>query len=86
MFVHCNKNLHIREGTEELNLQRGFIGAIDDRWAKHWFIQAAISDGTIETADAGEKPAKKPSKKTDKSFEETADTGEKDTSADGATE
>ena len=55
MFVHCNKNLHIQEGSEELNLQRGFVGQIDDRWTNHWFIQAAISDGTIESPDAGKK-------------------------------
>ena len=65
MFICCKKNLHIQEGSESLNLQNGFIGEIDDRWAKHWFIQAAISDGTI-TATGGEKagePARKPAGK-----------------------
>lgn len=71
MFIHCKKNLHIQEGSESLNLKNGFIGEIDDRWAKHWYIKAAISDGTIETAETTEKSAKK-SKKT----ETPADTGE----------
>lgn len=57
MFICCKKNLHIQEGSESLNLQNGFIGEIDDRWARYWFIQAAISDGTI-TATGGEKPGK----------------------------
>ncbi len=59
MFIHCKRNLHIQEGSESLNLKNGFVGEIDDRWAKHWYINAAISDGTIVTTDTTEKPAKK---------------------------
>lgn len=47
MFICCDKSLHIREGGEELSLPKGFIGAIDDRWRDHWYIRAALSDGTI---------------------------------------
>lgn len=50
MFIHCKKNLHIQEGSESLNLKNGFVGEINDRWAKHWYVKAAISDGTIEVA------------------------------------
>lgn len=80
MFVHCNKNLHIQEGSEELNLQRGFVGQVDDRWGKHWFILAAIADGTIEAPDAG-KRAKKA-----KSSEEAPDAGKRSDSEDAKTE
>ncbi|WP_312637025.1 hypothetical protein [Oscillibacter sp.] len=59
MFIHCKRNLHIQEGSESLNLKNGFVGEIDDRWAKHWYINAAISDRTIVTTDTTEKPAKK---------------------------
>lgn len=57
MFIACHKNLLVREGTEQLSIPTGFIGQIDDRWAKHWFIQAAMQDGTIETADEKTAPA-----------------------------
>lgn len=67
MFIHCKKNLHIQEGSESLNLKNGFIGEIDDRWAKHWYIKAAISDGTIETAETTEKSAEKSVKTPEKS-------------------
>ena len=56
MFICCSKNLHIREGGEVLNLSRGFVGDIDDRWKDHWFIRAALSDGTISASGAEEKP------------------------------
>lgn len=62
MFIHCSKNLHIKEGAEELSLKNGFIGEIDDRWAKHWFIQSALSDGTIESPDAGKSAKSKAAK------------------------
>lgn len=71
MFIHCKKNLHIQEGSESLNLKNGFVGEIDDRWAKHWYIKAAISDGTIVSTETAEKSAKK-GKKT----AAPADTGE----------
>lgn len=57
MFICCNKNLLIREGSETLKLSRGFIGGIDDRWANHWYIKAAIADGSIVTS--GENPVRK---------------------------
>lgn len=59
MFIHCRRNLHIQEGSESLNLKNGFVGEINDRWAKHWYIKAAISDGTIVATDTAEKSAKK---------------------------
>jgi len=77
MFIHCKKNLHIQEGSESLNLKNGFIGEIDDRWAKHWYIKAAISDGTIVTTEATEKSAKKGKKSAEIAKpEEAADSGE----------
>jgi len=71
MFIHCKKNLHIQEGSEGLNLKNGFVGKIDDRWAKHWYIKAAVSDGTIETTETAEttETTEKPTKKGKKSTE-----------------
>ena len=75
MFIHCSRNLHIKEGSETLNLRSGFIGEIDDRWAKHWFIQAALQDGTIEAADSGKSKAKAAKTTKDGGEDQTADSG-----------
>lgn len=56
MFICCNKNLHIQEGGESLDLNKGFIGSIDDRWAGHWYIRAALADGTIVAREARAEP------------------------------
>lgn len=80
MFIHCKRNLHIQEGSESLNLKNGFVGEIDDRWAKHWYIKAAISDGTIVTTDTPEKSAKKGKKAAETTKpEEAAGSGESTT-------
>ena len=63
MFIVCHKNLLVREGTEQLSIPTGFIGQIDDRWAEHWFIRAAMQDGTIEAADKKSEPAAAEDKK-----------------------
>ena len=47
MFICCKKALRVREGAEALELDRGFVGRIDDRWKGHWYIRAALRDGTI---------------------------------------
>lgn len=64
MFICCNKNLHIKEGSETLNLANGFMGDIDDRWAGHWYIKAAMKDGTI-VANEPKKEKKPAPAKTD---------------------
>lgn len=62
MFICCKKNLHIREGDETLDLKRDFIGSIDDRWKDHWYIQAALRDGSISTGEPEEDSKPKPKK------------------------
>lgn len=56
MFICCNKALRIQEGDEVLELNRGFVGRIDDRWKGHWYIQAALRDGTITANEPQEEP------------------------------
>lgn len=49
MFINSKKTLLIRTGDKVHRIEKGFIGEISDELAKHWMIQAAISDGSIAT-------------------------------------
>lgn len=56
MFIHCKKNLEIREGENMLSIPAGFIGDVPAWAAEHWFFKAAMEDGTI-SAPEGRKDA-----------------------------
>lgn len=53
MFICCKKNLLIRDGGVTLRLASGFMGEVADRWSGHWYLQAAIRDGSIVASEAG---------------------------------
>lgn len=54
MFIHSKKSLEIREGDNKITISAGFVGDIPDWAAKHWYVKAAISDGTIVTTGGAE--------------------------------
>lgn len=59
MFIHSRKNLEIQEGELKLTIPAGFVGTIPEWAAKHWYVKAAISDGTISAPEIAEKKKSK---------------------------
>lgn len=47
MFITCRHSLEICEGDETLRLPAGYIGDLPEWVQDHWFVRAALSDGTI---------------------------------------